>query len=122
LAICVVMLTAQPVFRQRSARVAVMTDKSIDLDKRRGMTAQRETELRRLLAEVMADQSALRQRQDEVESHLLAQPAEDWVQAADKARYVLGLYAASLARGDVRIAHLIAAVLEDFDRLSASSG
>jgi hypothetical protein len=49
-----------------------MTDKTVDLDQRRGMAAQRATDLRRLLANVEADQSALRLRQDELEAHLLA--------------------------------------------------
>jgi hypothetical protein len=46
-----------------------MTDKTIDLDQHRGMAAQKATDLRRLLANVEADQSALRRRQDELEAH-----------------------------------------------------
>ena len=46
-----------------------MTDKTIDLDRRRGMEV-KETDLRRLLAEVKANESALRLRQDELEAHL----------------------------------------------------
>jgi hypothetical protein len=98
-----------------------MTDNSIDLDKHRGSAAQRQTELRLLGSAVAADQAALRQHQAEVERRLLARPAEDWPQAIDKARYVLALYAASLAGGDARIRRLIDAVLEDFDRLTAHS-
>jgi len=37
-----------------------MTNKTIDLDQHRGMTAQKATNLRWLLADVAADQSALR--------------------------------------------------------------
>jgi hypothetical protein len=96
----------------------IMTDKTIDLDLHRGLSAQHETELRRHISEVEANQAALRRAQEEVERRLLAEPAESWSQAADKARYLLGLYAASTARGDARIARLIAAVLDDFDRLS----
>ena len=95
-----------------------MTDKTIDLDLHRGLSAQHETELRRHIAEVEANQAALRRAQEEVERRLLAEPAETWPQAADKARYLLGLYAGSAARGDARIGRLIVAVLEDFDRLS----
>ena len=69
-----------------------MTDKAIDLDQRRGMAAQKATDLRRLLVEVEADQSALRLRQEELESHLLAAPAANWHDAAEKARYLLGLF------------------------------
>ena len=45
-----------------------MTDKTIDLDQHRGMAAQKATELRRLVADVEANEQALRLRQDELES------------------------------------------------------
>ena len=95
-----------------------MTDKTIDLDRHRGMAAQKATELRRLLADVEADERALRLRQDELESHLLAAPAVDWHEAAEKARYLLKLFGASLAGQDPRRQTLIEAVLADFERLS----
>jgi hypothetical protein len=41
-----------------------MTDKTIDLDQHRGMAAQKATDLRRLLADVEANEKALRLRQD----------------------------------------------------------
>jgi len=94
-----------------------MTDKSIDLDQHRGMAAQKATELRRLLADVQANGNALRVRQEELESHLLAAPAKDWHEAAEKARYLLNLFAATLAAEDPRRQKLIATVLADFDRL-----
>ena len=40
-----------------------MTDKTIDLDRRRGMEAQKANDLRRLLAEVEANERTLRLRQ-----------------------------------------------------------
>jgi len=98
-----------------------MTDKTIDLDLHRGMSAQHATELRRLVSEVEANQAALRRGQEEVERQLLALPAATWPQAAEKARYLLGLYSASVAHGDARTKQLIDAVLEDFDRLSRQS-
>jgi hypothetical protein len=49
-----------------------MTEKTIDLDQRRGMAAQKATDLRRLLADVEANEKVLRLRQDELEAHLLA--------------------------------------------------
>jgi hypothetical protein len=94
-----------------------MTDKSIDLDQHRGMAAQKATKLRRLLADVEANENALRVRQEELESHLLAAPAKDWHEAAEKARYLLNLFAATVAAKDPRRQKLIAAVLADFDRL-----
>jgi hypothetical protein len=98
-----------------------MTDKTIDLDQRRGMAAQKATKLRRLLAEVEANERALRQRQDELESHLVAAPAASWHEAAEKARYLLKLFSATPAAEDPRRQKLIAAVLDDFRRLSPES-
>lgn len=79
-----------------------MTEKTVDLDQRRGIAAQKETDLRRLVAEVAANEAALRFRQEELESHLLASPAGNWLEAAEKARYVLGLFAASITAQDPR--------------------
>jgi hypothetical protein len=98
-----------------------MTDNSIDLDQHRGMAAQKATDLRRLLAEVEANEKALRVRQDELESHLVAAPAASWQEAADKARYLLNLFAATPAAQDPRRQTLIAAVLADFERLAHQS-
>jgi hypothetical protein len=95
-----------------------MTDKTIDLDQRRGMAAQKATELRRLLAAVAADETALRLRQDELELHLLAAPAANWHEAAEKASYLLKLFGATIAAEDPRRQKLIAAVLADFKRLA----
>lgn len=95
-----------------------MTDRTIDLDRRRGMAAQKATELRRLLADVETNEKALRLRQDELEAHLLAAPAATWHDAADKACYLLNLFAATLSGQDPRRQKLIAAVIADFKRLS----
>ncbi len=94
-----------------------MTDEPIDLDQRRGIAAQKATGSRRLLAEVEANERALRLRRDELETHLIAAPAENWREAAEKARYVLGLYAATLGQGDTQRRSLVDAVLADFERL-----
>jgi hypothetical protein len=98
-----------------------MTDKPIDLDQHRGMAAQKATELRRLLADVETNEKELRRRQEELESHLLAAPAANWYEAAEKARYLLNLFSASLAAHDPRRQTLIAAVLADFKRLLGES-
>jgi hypothetical protein len=95
-----------------------MTDSTIDLDDHRGMAAQKATELRRLLADVVADETALRLRQEELETHLVAAPAANWHEAAEKARYLLNLFAGTLPPADRRRQKLIAAVLADFDRLA----
>jgi hypothetical protein len=57
------------------------------------MAAQKATEIRRLLGEVAANEKALRQRQEELEAQLIAAPATTWLEAAEKARYLLGLLA-----------------------------
>jgi hypothetical protein len=95
-----------------------MTKQTIELDMRRGMAAQKATDLRRLLAEVTANEEALRGRQKELEEQLLASPAQTWEQAADKARYLLSLFVNSPTAQDPRRQMLIARVLEDFTRLS----
>ncbi|HWX83426.1 MAG TPA: hypothetical protein VNZ48_07485 [Xanthobacteraceae bacterium] len=98
-----------------------MTDKPIDLDQHRGMSAQKATGLRRLLAEVEANERSLRLRQDELENQLLASPAANWHDAAEKARYLLNLFASSSTAQDPRRQKLIAAVLADFRRLAGES-
>jgi hypothetical protein len=98
-----------------------MSDKPIDLDQHRGISAQKATGLRRMLAEVEANQKTLRLRQDELETQLLAAPAANWHDAAEKARYLLNLFAASLEAQDPRRQKLIAAVLADFRRLAGES-
>jgi hypothetical protein len=95
-----------------------MTEKTIDLDHHRGMAAQKATDLRRLLADVAANEAASRLRQEELENHLIDAAAADWPEAAEKARYLLNLFAATLSSGDRRRQALIAAVLADFDRLA----
>ena len=95
-----------------------MTDETVDLGKRRGMTAQKETKLRRLHAEVREQRNALRARQEALEEQLIAAPAENWEEAAEKARYLLNLFAGSMDAQDPRRQKLIAAVLADFSRLA----
>ncbi|MGH6945266.1 MAG: hypothetical protein ACREH6_13730 [Geminicoccaceae bacterium] len=90
----------------------------IVLDEHRGMAAQRATEIRRRLAEVEADQVTLRDRRTELEKFLLAAPASTWPEAADKARYLIGLLAATSVGRDPRRQKLIAGVLDDFAKLA----
>ena len=95
-----------------------MTEQTIELDQHRGMAAQKATEIRRLVAEVEADERALRLRQDELEVQLVAVPAATWHDAAEKARYLLGLFASTPVAQDPRRQKLIANVLDDFRRLT----
>lgn len=93
----------------------------IVLDERRGMAAQQATEIRRRLAEVEADQAALRARRTELEKFLLAAPASTWLEAAEKARYLIGLLATTSLARDPRRQKLIAGVLDDFSTLSGQA-
>jgi len=90
----------------------------IDLDRHRGMAAQKATDIRRVLAEVETNTRLLRDRQGVVELQLLAVPAATWSEAVAKARYVLNLYSAGLAPTDTHHRDLVTAVLADLTRLS----
>ena len=94
-----------------------MSDIPVDLDKHRGMAAQKATDIRRVLADVEANAKLLR----DVEIRLLAVAATSWSEAAAKARYILNLYAADLAPADTHHRDLVAAVLADFTRLSGEN-
>jgi hypothetical protein len=98
-----------------------MTDKPLDLDKQRGMKAQKATDLRRILLDVENNAKELRDRQAILENQLLSAPAASWPEAAAKARYVLNLYAADLAPADTHHRDLVAAILADFARLSGEN-
>jgi len=96
-----------------------MTDEPVDLDEHRGMAAQKATEIRREhFHQFQEDQADLRRRQEELEKHLLAAPAETWSQAAVKAEYLIQLFADTLEAQDPRRKELIAHVMEDLSRLS----
>jgi hypothetical protein len=98
-----------------------MTEKPLDLDKHRGMAAQKATDIRRALAEVENNARDLRDRQAHLENQLLTVSAASWPEAAAKARYILNLYAAGLAPDDSQHRDLVAAVLADFVRLSGDN-
>lgn len=98
-----------------------MTDHTVDLDKHRGMAAQKATDLRRALAEVESNVRQLREREADLENRLMTVPATSWPEAAVKARYLLNLYAASLPIEDTRHRALVAALFDDFARLNGES-
>jgi hypothetical protein len=82
------------------------------------MAAQRDTEIRRRLSGVKADQAAVRARQDELEGFLLATEATTWPEAAAKARFLIQLYAGTPEGQDPRRQKLIASTIAELDRLS----
>jgi len=95
-----------------------MTEIPIELDKHRGMAAQKATDIRRVVAEVEVNAKLLRDTQGVLETQILAAPATSWPEAVAKARYVLNLYSASLPPTDTHHRDLVAAVLADLTRLS----
>jgi hypothetical protein len=95
-----------------------MDNNPVDLDKHRGIAAQKATDIRRVVAEVEANAKVLRDKQGILEIELLALPPASWSHAAAKARYVLNLYAASLAPAGTHHRDLVAAVIADFSNLS----
>ena len=95
-----------------------MSDEPFDLDRHRGMAAQKATDLRRTLIEIETHAKELRDRQTVLENQLMSIAAETWPEAAAKARYVLNLYVASLSAEDTRPRNLVSAVIDDFARLT----
>lgn len=93
-------------------------DPPVILDRHRGMAAQQATDLRRLLTEVEENEATLRQRQEDLESRLATAPATTWVEAAERARYLLKLFLDTSQGRDPRRQKLVASLLEDFSRLS----
>ena len=79
-----------------------MTDHPVDLDKHRGMAAQKATDLRRTLADVEVHVRELRERETEVEHRMMTVPAASWPEAAVKARHLLNLYCPLRTRGTAR--------------------
>ena len=84
-----------------------MTDKPVELDEHRGMAAQKSTEARRCLREVKADQSALRHRQKEFERYAVTAPSASWPAVAQRARYLIQLFADTPEAQDPRRQELI---------------
>ena len=98
-----------------------MTETPIELDKHRGMAAQKATDIRRVLADVEVNAKLLRDKQGVLEIQILAAPATSWPEAVAKTHYVLNLSSASLAPTDTHHRDLVAAVLADLTRLSGEA-
>lgn len=94
-----------------------MSDDPVDLDDRRSTAERMATNMRRhSLKEFEADQESLRRRQEEIETQLLAEPAETWSEAAAKAQYLIRLYAKTPEAQDARRQKLIERALGDLAR------
>ena len=97
-----------------------MAHEPVNLDRHRGMAAQKATEARRLLAEVTENERQLRERLDALEMQLSAAPSSNWHDAAAKATYLLELFSTTPQAQDPRRKQLIGSVLGDFARLARS--
>ena len=95
-----------------------MNDDPVDLDDRRSTAGQMATDIRRhSLKDFEAAQVSLRRQQEELETQLLAEPAETWAQAAAKAQYLLRLYAHTSEAQNALRQKLIERALGDLARL-----
>ena len=95
-----------------------MTDEPVDLDEHRDRAALRATELRRQRRQAdEADQDITEGQEKRLEEFLLASPAEDWPDAAAKAKYLIELFAATPEAQDPRRQDLIAQTLREINRL-----
>lgn len=95
-----------------------MTDRPIDLDHHRGMSAQKATEERRERQDVAANEAALHERRETLEAAFAAGPAESWPELARKLRYLIELFAATPEAQDERRQKLVASVLDDLTHLA----
>ena len=76
-------------------------------------------EFRRHLSEIEDEQAGLRQRRTELERVLFAAPSATWMEAVERAQYLLTLFAATLDGQDPRRRQIIASVVDDLARLSS---
>ncbi len=95
-----------------------MTDDTIQLDRHRGMSAQKATEARRKLKEIRAEQAALSTRQEEFEKVLLLAPSITFKDVAAKSQYLLELYARDCEVCDTRRLSAIRLVLAELEKFS----
>jgi len=71
------------------------------------------------LSELEREEGTLRRRQVELERALFAAPSATWMEAAERAQYLLTLFAAILDGRDPRRRQIIASVVDDLARLSS---
>jgi hypothetical protein len=95
-----------------------MTDAPIDLDGRRTASGKREIEMRRRPANTVSTPEAVDRRNNEsLDAQLLAGPAQTWIEAMEKWRFLLDRYASSPDARDARIQKLIKHALDDMAHL-----
>ena len=75
-------------------------------------------EFRRHLSEIEDEQGRLRQRRAELERVLFAAPSATWMEAVERAQYLLTLFAAIVDGQDPGRRQIVASVVDDLARLS----
>jgi hypothetical protein len=75
-------------------------------------------QFRRHLSEVEDEQVRLRQRRAELEQVLFAAPSATWMEAGERAQYLLTLFAAIVGGQDPGRRQIIASVIDDLARMS----
>ncbi len=95
-----------------------VTDEPVELDTHRDLAEQKSIAVRRKLIEVRADQSALRDRQEEFERFVLNMPAETWPEAAARAELLVRMIVDMPAAQDACCQELLAEALDVLTRLS----
>ena len=96
-----------------------MTDDPVDLDGHRSSAGKMASEIRRHAnRDSEADQLSARLRQQELKAQLAADRARTWPDVADKAQYLIRLYAETPEAQDERRKKLIERALADITRLA----
>ncbi len=95
-----------------------MTDHPIDLDGRRTTEGKLEIQSRRRAANTRLPPEPCGDKVDaELDAALLTGPARTWIEAADKARFLLGRFSATPEARNARIQKLIGRAMCDLARL-----
>lgn len=96
-----------------------MADDPVNLDKHRGMAAQRATEVRRGRSRRQeSERVSSRDRHKEIDRILASAPAADWAEAAKNARFLIELLSGGSLAQDCHYRALMARVLQDIDNLA----
>ena len=106
------------ILRQLGSEIGEMTGIPANLDDYRGMSAQRDTDERRRLVELQADQAVSHLRTQEFETNLLSRSVTTWPEAGAKARYLMSLFAQTSDADNPLRQRLIASTLADIVILS----
>lgn len=95
-----------------------MTGSAIDLDGRRTTKDKAESLMRRLAAHARsAPDAGFGKPNVVVDAAMMVEPSQSWIEAMDKARFLLERYAGTMEARDARIQKLIGRALGDMARL-----